>query len=295
MFKNVDRNKMHKTLKVLLFVIGVTLLMGCVTTNTSIKLNTSAGYSATGLYYSTVKNKVSKDIVFIAIHGKSGRPDSHHQLNLYHKLTSAGYDVMAIKMPWSSDWNGTLNDGVEIIDAAVSQLVKKGKKVVLIGHSLGGSAVLIYAANNPLKGVVGVVAVAPGHMLHKSNRMQRVSYESVAKARALVLEGKAESDSSFQVLNTGKVSERYMSAKVYLSYFDTQQFPDIEKLLPEIKLPVLWVAGRQDRLTLAYDMEMLFEDLPDNRRNKYLEINGDHKGVLANSSLDIISWSESLR
>jgi pimeloyl-ACP methyl ester carboxylesterase len=286
---------MEKILIVSMLLIWTGLTSGCVTTSQTIKLNTSKNYSTAGSYYLADKSKPNKAIEFIAIHGKSGRPDADHQLNLYPKLTNAGYDVIAIKMPWSRDWDGTLEDGMQIIDAAVSQVVKKGKKVVLIGHSLGGAAVLIYAANSPAKDVAGIVTVAPGHMLHRSNRMQRVSYDSVEKARHMVLEGKANSESSFKVLNTGKVTERYMSAKVYLSYFDTQKFPDIEQLLPDIKLPVLWVAGREDRLTLAYDMEILFEDLVDSKSNKYLEITGDHKSVLANSSMDIISWSESLR
>jgi len=286
---------MKKSISVLLLFIFSLLMIACVPTSQSIKLSSATNYYTTASYYLADQAKPTKDIVFIAIHGKSGRIDSDHQLKLYSELTNSGYDVMALKMPWSGDWDGTLEDGMSIIDAAVIQISNKGKKVILIGHSLGGAAALIYAANSPAKGVSGIVTVAPGHMLHRSNRMQRVSYDSVEAARVMVLEGKAESESSFKVLNTGKISERNMSAKVYLSYFDTHEFPNVEQLLPEIKLPVLWVAGREDRLTQVYDMEMLYEGLPNSKSNKYLEITGDHKSVLANSSMDIINWSESLR
>lgn len=270
------------------------LLAACQTTSKTVQLNTPSGYSTNSAVYSPAEGKPAKSLVFIVIHGKSGAPDRPHLMNLYPKLTDAGYEVIAPKMPWTRDWSGTLEDGMKVLDAAIIQAADQDKQVVLIGHSLGGAAVLIYASHPLPKSVIGIVTVAPGHMPHHSNRLQDVTATSVAKARKMVAAGNGDEKASFKELNNGKVRERTMSARAYLSYYDLQQFPDVETLLPKIKLPVLWVAGSDDRLTQIYDMETLFADLPANPKSSYKEIAGNHKSVLANSAPDILYWVQQL-
>lgn len=278
----------------LILLVAALFLGGCQTVSHT-KLSTENGYTASAATYLPSEDIPGRDIVFIVIHGKSGGPDTPHQLSLYPKLADAGYEIIAPKMPWSRDWEGTLDDGMAIIDAAVSEVTRRQKEVVLIGHSLGGTTALIYASRSPRKGVLGIVAVAPGHMLHRSNRMQQVTADSVTKANRMVARGDGASKATFKELNNGRVRDRYMSADAYLSYYDLRQFPITEKLLPEIQLPVLWIAGEQDRLTQIYHMEALFGALPDNNESEFLEITGDHKGVLANSAAIVILWSEGLR
>lgn len=270
-------------------VVALFVLSACQMTGKSIRYTSPSGYTAESLMYEPVSKK-SNNIVFVVMHGKSSEPDEPFRMELYPKLTSNSYEVIAPKMPWSKEWTGTPDDGILLIDEIVRQVALRGKKVVLVGHSLGGAVALIYASKNPENDVLGVITVAPGHMLHKSNRIQRVTASSVEKARSMVNAGKGDEKNYFTELNTGKVKDVRMSAVTYLSYYDIEKFPDIEQLLPDIKLPVLWIAGDSDRLTTVYGMEYLFEGLPENSKNKYLEVSGGHKSVLANSAADMVNW-----
>ena len=274
-------------------VLVLLLLSGCQSTGGTKYYKTPSAYTAESLVF-FADEKTSRDIVFLVMHGKSSKPDASFRMDLYPELTDKGYEVIAPFMPWSKMWSGTPDDGKALIDEIVDQVAHRGKKVVLVGHSLGGSNALIYAAGKPNKGVIGIVTIAPGHMLHRSNRMQRETAGSVDKARQMVSAGNGNEKEYFSELNTGKVREVYMSANTYLSYYDLDKFPDVELLLTKIKLPVLWIAGDQDRLTTVYDMEFMFEALPDNPDSRYTEIEGNPKSVLPNSAPYIIDWVERL-
>lgn len=280
-------------IKIFVMTISLFVLSACQTTGKNIKYISQTGYSAESLQYKP-SSKTSENIVFIIMHGKSGKPSSPFRLELYPKLTKNGYEVIAPKMPWSYEWNGTPDDGISLIDEIISDVASRGKKVVLVGHSLGGANALIYASRKPRSEVLGVITVAPGHMLHKSSRLQRVTESSVEKARSMVRDGKGDEKSYFTEVNTGKVKGVRMRALTYLSYYDIEKFPDVEELLPNIKLPVLWIAGDADRLTSIYNMEFLFESLPENAKNKYLEVNGGHKSVLPNSASVMVDWASKL-
>ena len=279
--------------KILAVAVILFSLSACQTTGNSLKYTSQSGYTAESLIYKSDSNK-SNNIVFVIMHGKSSKPDAPFRLELYPKLTTEGYEVIAPRMPWSNEWTGTPDDGISLIDEIVSQVAKRGKKVVLVGHSLGGANALIYASRNPKKDVLGVITVAPGHMLHRSNRLQSVTESSVEKARNMVNAGKGDEKEYFKELNTGKIKDVRMSAITYLSYYDIEKFPDVEQLLPDIRLPVLWIAGDSDRLTSIYNMEFLFESLPENVKNIYLEIRGGHKSVLANSAAEMNRWVSNL-
>ena len=176
-----------------IFPVAITLfaLSACQMMGDSVKYTSSSGYTAESLIYKP-DTQISNNIVFVVMHGKSSEPDAPFRLELYPKLTSYGYEVIAPKMPWSTEWTGTPEDGISLLDEIVNQVVKKGKKVVLVGHSLGGANALIYVSRNPNKEVLGVITIAPGHMLHRSNRMQRVTENSVEKARSMVNAGKGD-------------------------------------------------------------------------------------------------------
>lgn len=270
------------------------LLTGCQTTGQTIKVETTNGFNTEATEFAPNPKVTEKDVVFIAVHGKSGSPHTSHQSKLYPKLTSQGYQVIAPQMPWSKSWNGSFSDGMQLIDTLINQQAEKGKKVVLIGHSLGGRGVIHYAATHSNPGLAGVVSVAPGHMLHKSKRMQNITADSVLKAQNMELAGQENDASDFKELNTGKVKQVRMSAKHYLSYYDLARFPSVKQDLRAIQIPMLWIAGRNDRLTQVYEMQNLFFELPENDKNQYLEINGDHKSVLEEAAQTIIDWANSL-
>lgn len=268
------------------------LFIGCGTTQ-SVTLKTPKGYQSDSIFY-TQKDKKMEDIMFILLHGKASNVNSSFRISTYENLFSKGYEVLVPKMPWSKEWGGTLEDGMNVINSAIDFAVKRDKKPIIVGHSLGGAAAIIYAGTKANKNLHGVVVVAPGHMLHESKKMQRVSSKSLEKAKKMIRNGKGKEKTSFKMLNTGKEYTYYLSPNVFVSYYDTEIFPDITNILGDIKTPFLWIAGEQDRLTQIYNMSDLFEYLPENEKNKYLEHKGKHKSVLPNSSNEIIKWSKTL-
>lgn len=258
----------------------------------NIKLVTKSGYKANAIYYN---DDDSKDIMFILLHGKSGNIDNKYRVKTYKNLYKKDYEVLAAKMPWSKDWEGTLEDGLELIDSAINFALEKNKKPVLVGHSLGGNISLIYASKNPNKNLLGVITVAPGHMIHQSRKSQEVSKKSLEKAKKMISENKGNEKADFKMLNTGKVKKEYIKAKIFDSYYNLETFPNIMDTLEKVKIPVLWIAGDDDRLTSVYAMEDKFFLIPDNDLNEYIQTEGNHRSVLKKSTQIMINWSEKLK
>lgn len=256
-----------------------------------IELITKNDYKAPAVYY---HDDDSKDIMFILLHGKSGNIDNKYRVKAYEKLFDKDYEVLAVKMPWSKDWEGTLQDGLDLIETSINFALEKGKKPVLVGHSLGGNISLIYASKTPNEKLLGVITVAPGHMIHQSRKSQEVSKESLEKAKQMLDQNKGDEKADFKMMNTGKIKDEYLKAKVFNSYYNLEVFPNIMDTLEKVNIPVLWIAGDDDRLTKVYSMEDKFFLLPDNDFNEYVLTDGNHKSVLKKSTNIMIEWSEKL-
>jgi pimeloyl-ACP methyl ester carboxylesterase len=257
-----------------------------------VKLSTPKGFSTNSTLYTQDEN--SSDYLFILLHGKAGNTQSSYRVKTYESLADEGYEVLVPKMPWSKDWEGTLNDGLELIDSSIEYAKSRNKKAILVGHSLGAAVSIIYGSEEPHENLEGIIVIAPGHLLHQSKRMRKTSKKSLEKAINMVDNNQGDEKSNFKMLNTGKTKDYYLKAKVFQSYYDPSIFPDIRDLLEDVEKPLLWIAGKKDRLTKVYSMADLFELLPDNENNEYIEIKGKHTSVLPNSADKIISWSKSL-
>lgn len=284
---------MGKIIQITVLFIVTILFTACGSSTQNVNLITPDGYKAKSTLY-TQKEK-SKDYIFILLHGKAGNTQSSYRIETYENLASKGYEVLVPKMPWSKDWEGTLSDGIALIDQTIEYVVKQNKKPILVGHSLGGAISLIYTAQKPHKNLAGTVVIAPGHMLHESRKMRKVSHESLQKAIEMINNNQGDEKADFKMVNTGKIKKYHMKAKVFRSYYDTNIFPSVRDLLEDINTPLLWIAGKNDRLTRTYAMSDLFELLPENDSNEYIEINGSHTKVVPNSTDKIISWSEGLK
>lgn len=266
------------------FSIGVFLISF---TCQAIDLKTVSGYESEAYTYSGDADKIA--IVFL--HGKSGRPDVGFLEELYSELSDAGHAVIAPTMPWSRDKrDGTLEDAMQVIDAAATYLADKSKGVVIMGHSMGAVGAMIYASRNPAKNVVGITLIAPGHMPHISNLMSEITEESVSKARALAGEGKLKQLASFEDLNMGQATSFETTVEYYLSFYDQDKFPNVYDVMPKIKLPALWISGRKDRLTHKFDHETMFESVAKNEKNRFEMLKGKHKSVVKFSGPTINQW-----
>ncbi|KPK12145.1 MAG: hypothetical protein AMJ68_02955 [Acidithiobacillales bacterium SG8_45] len=256
----------------------------------SITLSTPSGYEARAEVHDA-KGEVKG--VVIMLHGKTGNPGASQYDGFYRTLQKGGYTVIAPHMPWSG-FDGTREQGVEVINAAVEEAAKSSSKIVVAGHSLGAAVTLQYLSDSPSPKVNGGVPIALGHSPHISRKLANITGASVTTARKMVADGKGEKKSSFADLNTGKKGEINTTANIYLTFYDPEVYPDIEAGLGNVKLPVLWIAGKDDRLTAVYDTRNLFSRIPKNPKSEYREEEGKHKSVVAKQAPLVVEWLDKL-
>lgn len=281
-------------LKVIAFLVLISssLFAEVKISDDEMEIKTANGFETSAKIYGPSETK--NNIVFIVLHGKGSAPDKSHYEKMYDDLNDNGYKVIAPLMPWNKKWTGTFTDGMEVVDEIIESNNKNGNKTILLGHSLGGASTLIYSSREKKDGFIGAITIAPGHMIHKSKKMTKITQKSVERARKYVENGDGDAFHKFTVLNTGKVKDVKMTSKIYLSFYDKEIFPNVMDLFDEIKVPVLWIAAKQDRLTKVYRMEDLFEWLPDYDKNSFKLLDGKHKNIVKKSEKSIINWVESL-
>ncbi|MBD3669739.1 MAG: alpha/beta fold hydrolase [Gammaproteobacteria bacterium] len=233
----------------------------------------------------------STTTVFV-LHGKTGSPGSPHYNSLLPGLQSAGYDVIAPYMPWSSTtWNGTQCEGMNYLSGLIEAEKTAGKKVVLLGHSMGGAGALIYLATSNVSGVDAAVTIAPGHFLHHSNLMQSETVDSVSAAQTMVDAGNGDTNDTFYTFNNGTQQAITTTANIYLSYHDLNQYPNIVNgVLGVIETPVYWIGGDADNLTTAYGYSSIFNNIPSNPNSQYETLSGTHTSVVTNAITPITTW-----
>lgn len=230
----------------------------------------------------------------IMMHGKTGSPLNAYLSPLYTELSAAGYDVIAPYMPWSGlEWDGSMCEAMNYIDNLAAQEAIKGHTVIVAGHSMGGAHALLYAATIPPAEVKGIFALAPAHFPQLEDSLQAAITTSIAEAEEMVANGGGDDQNTFDTLLPGITVQITASANDYLSYHALYRYPDINDVLPVIKLPVLWLAGADDPLTSYYDMPALFNSIT-SQHCGYEAVNGDHTTMVSNSAIPAITWLPSL-
>ena len=256
----------------------------------SVTLTTPSGYKARAEVHEA-RGEVKG--VVVMLHGKTANPGTSQYPPFYKTLRKAGYTVIAPKMPWSN-FDGTREQGVEVINAAVEEAAKTSNKIAVAGHSLGAAVTLQYLADSPSPKVAGGIPIALGHSPHLSGKIANITGPSVFQARKLVSDGKGDKKKSFADVNEGKRGSIRTTASIYLTFYDPQVYPDIEKSVSNIRTPVLWIAGKDDRLTYVFDTPYLFSLLPENPKSEYREESGDHKGVVGKQAALVVEWLDKL-
>jgi pimeloyl-ACP methyl ester carboxylesterase len=183
----------------------------------------------------------------VIMHGKNGNPDKLIT-PLGAALIQAGCLVEMPEMPWSGRraYDRSYEDAMLEIDAAVERLRQRGAQALVVaGHSLGANAALGYAATHP--GLLGVAAIAPGHVPKQPGFRKSVA-DGVAKAQAMMAEGKGDTPGTFDDVNQGRYSSAHATARVYLSYFDPEGPAVMSSNAARLQggAALLWVVGTGD-------------------------------------------------
>jgi len=248
-------------------------------------------YSPRAADYELRTTSPSVQSTIIYLHGKNGNPYGDAGANsLYSELNAAGFDVIAIYMPYGGvDWDGSMCDALEYIDTVVEAERASGHSVFLAGHSMGGAHAFTYGVKEARANVEGLISLDPGHLLHQSNQQQSDSASSVQQAKAEVQAGRGDQIGAYITRNNSTQVSINVSANDYLSFHDMDQFPDMYDVLPNIDLPVLWLGGQDGSFPSNYRYTTLF-DLINSQNSNYVAVDGDHLSMRENSSQPIVDW-----
>ena len=232
----------------------------------------------------------------IAMHGKNGEPDStSHMDTLAADLNTQGYDVIRPYMPWATlEWDGSLCDSMSYINKLITTEQARGRKVILLGHSLAGVVAVHYAALSNAQQPEGFVIVAPGHFVPNSIFLAGEHADSINKAKDLIQNGNGDVSDTFVTYNSVPVNIT-TTANIYLSFHGNDQtdsqLPDIKVSIPRVTTPVLWLAGQNDPLTGVVDGVLgIIQATRDNNAYTYSVIGGDHFSLMTNVTTELDAW-----
>ncbi len=258
-------------------------------------LRTPSGYVSEARVYAAKENNI-RPVTIVFLHGKSAAPDMPWLTSLYSTLNSAGYRVIAPQMPWGK-WDGTLQQALEVVDAAVNAAANDGHKVIVAGHSAGGLGVIFYRPTNPPQALIGKAMFAVGHLLDiASPGFQARFAEPVRLAHQYITEGEGKETKRFTAVNT-KGTKRYeetlvTTPEIFLSYHDLATFPSTTEALGQTHIPVFWAIAKHD--TIGNNKRPTFNQIPERRENIYLEVDADHNTMTDRSAEEFIKWLDQL-
>jgi len=142
-------------------------------------------------------------------------------------------------------------DAVGEIGAWLTWLQSQGVgKVALLGHSRGGNQTARFAATHADAPLTAVILIAPqtwdaGYAAEDyQKRYGKPLEEPLARARQLTAEGKG--GAMLEHVDFMYCADTSASAAAFVSYYAPDERMDTPSLLPEIKAPVLVVAGGAD-------------------------------------------------
>lgn len=229
-----------------------------------------------------------KNCAMVLMHGKWGNPASMAFLERRYK------DVCTSKsseMPWSQrrNYDQPYEVALDEIEKQVKEFRFEGyKKIILVGHSFGANAGFAYASTNREK-VDGVVALAPGHSpsaMYSNGQSQQVDH-----ALALIQAGSKEAVVSVVDMNQGVNRGIRMTAEVAFSYFDPKGLGNMSLSAARYSssIPTMVVIGNGDP-GFPWYRPFIFEKLPENPLNVYLEITAMHANTPERSVSQVLEW-----
>lgn len=171
-------------------------------------------------------------------------------------------------------------DAVDEIGAWLGWLRGQGaEKVVLLGHSRGGNQTARYAAANPDAPAAKVILLAPSTYVadqaaqEYEKRYGRPLAEVLDRARQLAAAG--QGSTLLEPVDFLYCAKTSAAAATFLSYYAPDERMDTPHLLPEIKAPVLVIAGGDDEVVKGLPEKV--QPLADGQRVQLKVIDGaDH-------------------
>jgi dienelactone hydrolase len=186
-----------------------------------------------GSSFLTTASADAAGIGIVVLHARNSMPVQFD--GIVPRLAAAGYPAIAINGCWSDKrtFAGTAQECQSDIDVAIAGLKGRGMdRFVIAGNDFGGMYALYYASSHPE--LAGVVAWGPRAFVRGGND------ETLALALSLQRAGHGDKPNAF---NNGRPT----TANQMLSFEGPQSpFADVEGLLKQVSVPVLWLAANDD-------------------------------------------------
>jgi pimeloyl-ACP methyl ester carboxylesterase len=239
---------------------------------------------------------LSADLGVVLLPGKGGSNGPESLLGpVIAALKEAGIAVETPNVSWNKE-NYLAKDYEEAmleIDQAVDRLRKQGAvRVVVGGQSMGANAALGYGARRD--GIAGIMALSPGHVVD-AKQLQTYFAEGLRRARQMVSAGKGEEPAAFTDVNQEIVNKVVMRARIYVSWFDPDGPAVFAKNAAALKpgTALLWLFGEND-IMRSRGKPFAFAKAPDNPKNAYVMVPGEHLTAAANGADQIVAWVKGL-
>jgi pimeloyl-ACP methyl ester carboxylesterase len=240
--------------------------------------------------------RAAEKIGIVFMHGEGGAP-GRVIVGLTDALEKAGYLVSRPDMCWSArrSYEARFADCLSTVDGSIVRLKNLGATAFVVGgFGLGGIAAIAYGAGHP--GLLGVIAVAPGHDAGKLATRPDIA-ESIARARDLAAAGKGDDQGDFADVNIGPSglypAEIATTPAIYLSFFGPASEASLPDNVARLKAPLMWVAGSDEAGDEAGDKE-LFARAPANSLSRFDTVAGGRLGAPSAAKADVLAWLKEL-
>ncbi|MGE5516344.1 MAG: alpha/beta fold hydrolase [Bacteroidota bacterium] len=234
----------------------------------------------------TATAQAADKLGIVLMHGKQGRPD-HAIATLASRLSGAGYLVETPEMCWSKRriYDKPYDACIAELDPVVEDLRRQGATAIVVaGHSLGGNGALAYGAGHAVK---GVVALAGAHNPERTINRPDIA-ESLAKAKAMIAEGRGAEHANFNEINAGWTFTVNCSADTYASFFDPGGPAVMATNAARLQAPLLWVSGDRDKS--QQNAAAIFSHAPADPLNRHVIVAADHLDTPDAATDAVLAW-----
>jgi len=229
--------------------------------------------------------------LIILMHGKWSHPNTPLFRILETRLKKKGYIVEKPNMPWSRtrQYDQTYESSLEDLSKVIQQYRKEGvKKVILIGHSLGGNAAIAYQAH--VGDADAIVAITPGHNPYYRYTNDPRHMYILKKVEDKLKKNEGKSLIEFTDVNCDRRRNFTKSAEIFFSYFNPIGLGHMPATIKKINkpTPILYIEGVQDHVHNG--PEFIFSKVPYHTLSTYILTSGNHMTTPELSGEQIIEW-----
>lgn len=222
-----------------------------------------------------------KDLGVILLHGKRRTKDDPLLAKLARDLGKSESIVSRPEMAWSQEriYDKTVSEALDEIQYEIHSLRSRGaNKIVVAGHSLGGTVAICYAAERG--NIDGVIAMAPGHKPDSPHPSIREKiFSEVRRAEQLIASGEGDTRTTF-FDPPNDLGDLLVTPKIFATWWRNEGGQlvaptNIKRVGTSI--PLLYVVGRDDAVNRP--IEEVFGEMSKHHLSNYAEVEAEHQKV----------------